>query len=92
MSRYTNGGTLYKINNRDSYWERTIIPSSPQDVTITLEAKYHNAPDLLAEDLYGNSSLEWIILQFNNIQDVAVEFVAGKTIRLPSLNTVRGYL
>lgn len=90
MSRYTSGGTIYKINERDSFWERTSIPETPYDSEIVLDTRYDNAPDLLAYDLYGDSSLEWVILQFNCIQDVATEFVAGKTIRIPNMDTVRG--
>ena len=90
MSRYTSGGIIYKINERDSFWERIEIPKTSSDTTIVLDTRYDGAPDLLAFDLYGDSSLEWILLQFNSIQDVTEEFVAGKLIRIPSMDTIRG--
>lgn len=83
-SRYVQGGTTEQFSNRLGFWERKIFPRDVTDRLITLEAKYHRRPDLLAYDLYKDSRLMWFILQYNTIVDIDVEFVAGKTLLVPT--------
>lgn len=85
--RYAVGGLSTVDGNRISWWERTVFPTDPTDATITITRKYARRPDLVAADVYGKSSLQWFILQYNNISDVNVEFVEGTVISLPT--TVR---
>jgi hypothetical protein len=84
MSRYNTGGTPTINGNNIGWWERAIFPTDPSDVPLTLGRKYAMRPDLVAFDMYGKSSLQWFILQYNTISDVNVEFVEGTTIMLPT--------
>lgn len=87
-SRYVQGGTTDVFPNRLGWWERTVIETAIDDVTITLPARYNLRPDLLAYDIYGKSVLQWIILQFNSIVDINTQFVTGSIISCPSSTRV----
>ena len=90
--RYSMGGKSDVIGNRIGWWERRIFPTSPLDATISLPRKYAGRPDLLAYDLYGRASLQWFVLQYNNISDVNEEFVEGAILILPSSGRLFGEL
>lgn len=81
--RYIQGGAVESYPERIGWWERKVMEPSNTDVEFTLTTKYNKRPDLLAFDMYGSSRLMWLVLQFNSIVDINVEFVTGKTIRLP---------
>ena len=83
-TRYSKGGISSVISNKLGWWERVPLSKSTSDYNITLDAKYHNRPDLLAYDLYGKASLMWVILQYNSILDVTTEFVVGAEIVAPN--------
>ena len=82
--RYLQGGVTTVNGNRLGWWERKIFAKSLMDIPFTLIRKYDRRPDILALDMYGKSNLMWFILQYNNISDVNVEFVAGAVIMLPT--------
>ena len=86
--RYGYGGGVVDLGNRLGWWERENIPKSVTDTSITIAPKYNKRPDLLAFDLYGNSTLMWVLLQFNNIVDVNAEFVTGAVLTVPSKTRV----
>jgi len=83
-SRYSVGGTTTINGNNIAWWERNTFATSPDDVPITIVRKYSRRPELMAFDVYGRASLQWFILQYNNILDVNTEFVEGTTIMLPT--------
>lgn len=83
--RYVYGGTVQDFGTRLGWWERAEFPASPSDVPLVLDVVYHKRPDLLADELYGDASLNWFIMQYNSISDVN-EFVTGITITLPTKN------
>ncbi len=87
-SRYVQGGVTDVYNNRLGWWSGFVISPSPTDVSFPLEPKYHQRPDLLAFDAYGNSTLMWLVLQYNKIVDINEEFVAGALITLPTKSRV----
>ena len=41
------------------------IPAQSDDVPYTIEPQYHQRPDLLAYDMYGNPGLWWVFCQRN---------------------------
>jgi len=51
-----------------------------------ISPKYHQRPDLMAHDLYGNSKLWWVFLEFNqdDLEDPILDFVSGLTILVPT--------
>lgn len=83
-SRYVQGGTTEQFANRLGFWDRKLFPIDVTDTIITLEAKYHRRPWLVAHDFYRDSSLTWFVLQYNTILDIDEEFVTGAKIQLPT--------
>lgn len=86
--RYGYGGGTVDLGNRLGWWDRRVLPSSPTDVTIKISSKYAKRPDLLAYDLYGTPTLQWLILQYNTILDINTEFVEGVSIIVPTKSRV----
>lgn len=103
MKLYKNKSSLKKINTRLLYggvselagngigwWDRRDIQTNKiEDISITIDMLYAKRPDLVASYYYGTSTLEWVVLQYNNIVDVNEEFVYGRKIVIPSPFTVR---
>jgi hypothetical protein len=85
-SRMLQGGTTQVYKDRLGWFEkRTDIEKDRYDDTIfVIEKKYEYKPWLVAKILLGREDLDWIILQYNDIVDIMEEFVAGRTIRVPS--------
>jgi hypothetical protein len=83
-SRYVQGGSTDVYKNRLGWWERETIPTADDDQEVMIASRYDQRPDLMANDLYGKSTLMWIILQFNGILDINTEFLKGQTIFVPS--------
>lgn len=67
------------------------IPMNPLDQTWEITQTYHLRPDLLAYDLYEKANLWWVFAQRNpnTIKDPLFDFVAGTTIYLPQLPTLK---
>ena len=59
--------------------------SNTETSTIKLTSKYHQRPDVLAHDLYGNAKLWWVFAEFNQdtLVDPIIDFTNGKTIVYP---------
>lgn len=89
-SRYVQGGDTIVRKKRLGWWERypNIEPDYITDVPVYLDPSLAGRADLIAEKIYGDSSLEWIVLQFNNIVDTIEELAVGKTITIPSKDRV----
>lgn len=87
-SRYVQGGLTEKRGSRVGWWDRFPIPRAEDDIALTITPKYNRRPDLLAYDVYGKTTLTWLVLQYNNINDVNVEFATGSQITLPSVRRV----
>jgi hypothetical protein len=60
----------------------------------TITAKYEFRPDLLANDLYGDSSLWWVfaVRNKNIIKDPIFDMVPGTSIYLPQVQTIKSDL
>lgn len=87
-SRYVHGGSTSVFEKRLGWWERRSLRQDENDLRLVIDSRYHRRPDLLAFDMYGKSSLMWLVLQYNNILDDKIEFVEGKELRLPSRQRV----
>ena len=66
------------------------IPKDPSDVQYRIDNIYNHRPDLLAYDLYGDSSLWWVfsIRNPNILQDPIYDFLPGATIYIPKKDTL----
>lgn len=88
-SRYVQGGTSTLSGNKVAWWERReMVAGDINEERYTITSTTAGRPDLVANLFYGSTELEWVVLQYNNIVDILEEFVAGKSIRLPSRNFV----
>ena len=54
--------------------------------------RHHLRPDLLAEELYGNSRLSWLFALYNRneLRDPVWDFTEGRRIKVPSRQAARG--
>jgi hypothetical protein len=70
------------------------IPKESDDRLMQLNQTYQYRPDLLALDLYDNSSLWWVFYQRNpnTLAAPPLDFKAGIQIYLPKITTLRGVL
>jgi hypothetical protein len=87
--RYVQGGTVEQLRNRLGWWERRFYAPSVTDIQFTITSRYARRPDLLAFDVYGQATLQWVILLYNNIVDINLEFRAGQSILLPTRERVQ---
>lgn len=83
-SRYTHGGTTEIDGKFLEWWDRKIYPKDESDMFLVLQKTFEGRPDKLASVMYNDSSVWWLILQYNNILDINEEFVAGVQLRLPT--------
>jgi len=70
------------------------IDKQPDDVVYVINNTYQYRPDLLAYDLYGDSSLWWVFRARNPnaIEDPLLDFRAGVIIYIPNKNTLTASL
>jgi len=70
------------------------IPKLPDDQYFTINETYQYRPDLLAFDLYDNSTLWWVFYQRNpnTLQKPPLDFKSGVQIYLPKITTLRSTL
>lgn len=71
------------------------IPSQPSDILYELPAVYQYRPDMLANDLYGDSRLWWVFAARNPNRlgfDPYFDFVTGIEIYIPKLDTLKQVL
>jgi len=70
------------------------IPAQSDDVPYTIEPQYHQRPDLLAYDMYGNPGLWWVFCQRNmdTMEDPIYDFKSGATIYVPKGGALKNLL
>ena len=84
QSRYTQGGLSDRYQKRIGWWDRYNIKKDDSDFRYTVTPRTVGRPDLIAHDVYQNSALGWLILQYNNIVDINTELTVGKLLFMPS--------
>ena len=87
--RYVLGGTTEVGVQTLEWWTKTVVKRDPSDLVYFMEKKYEDRPDTLGYVFYGDSALWWIIAQYNNILDPAVELVEGKLLIIPTLDRAK---
>jgi hypothetical protein len=67
------------------------ITMNPLDELWVITSTYNLRPDLLAYDLYDDSKLWWVFAQRNpnTLVDPLFDFVTGKQIYIPQIQTLR---
>ena len=84
---------LYRAGVNGFYLDINDLPKMPKsraDRLYTIESRYENRPDLLANELYGTVNLWWVFALRNPdlLVDPLEDFTSGKSIYLPSRETV----
>lgn len=72
-------------------WAGKTIPADVSDALYQIDPPYNLRPDLLAYDMYQDSSLWWVFAVRNPdiLVDPLLNFVAPTTIYVPRLDVVR---
>lgn len=70
------------------------IPKQSDDQIMEITQTYQYRPDMLALDLYNNSTLWWVFYQRNpnTLTAPPLDFKAGVRIYLPKITTLRSVL
>jgi hypothetical protein len=74
------------FDNNETYgrWASPITNNIYKNLTvISVGAQYAGRPDLIANELYGDSSLDWVLIAVNNAADALNWPSAGSTIKVP---------
>ena len=93
MATYSNRSPYYTtqtFSNVLDVMTNRPIPADSSDSVITLSSVYHQRPDLLAFDLYGDTRLWWIFAMRNPdvLEDAIFDFTSGTQIYISTLDTV----
>lgn len=65
-------------------WNNPITQAILDNLSLFIvDSRFAGRPDLIAEKLYGDTSLDWILVVVNNATDVMNWPRAGDTIRVP---------
>lgn len=89
MINYPASSMWAKTSARDFYLDilaKPNIRAHSEDVVTTLAPPYEYRPDLLANDLYGDSNLWWVfaLRNPNTFVDPLWDFTLGKQFYVPS--------
>ena len=87
---FTTGSSEYFLD----VMENRPIPKLSDDQIMLINQTYQYRPDLLAFDLYESAALWWVFYQRNpnTLQAPPLDFVAGTTIYLPKITTLKSVL
>ena len=81
--------SIYKNPDDEQFyygvWTIPTIDEQPQDTYYTVKVTENRRLDKIAQTIYGNYLLWWIIAVANNISDPFVELAVGQVIRIPFL-------
>lgn len=95
MAEYRKDSFIRNTNLRDRlFLDVNRLPRVPErldDEEYTIEPMFENRPDLLANEVYGNPRVWWLIVMRNLdiIKDPLRDFRTGVTIQLPNPDTVK---
>lgn len=81
--RYEFGGTTDTNAVGTGMWTRKVFDRRSDDIMVTLTDHNRTHLNLITYQLYGDDSLGWLVLQYNNIIDPVEELVPGLVIAMP---------
>jgi hypothetical protein len=93
MTIYSNRSPYYNTKKFGGFLDVMVnrpIPADSSDTLITISSTYHQRPDLLAFDLYGDSRLWWVFAMRNPevLEDSIFDFTSGTQIYISAADTV----
>ena len=70
------------------------VPITQYDLPYTIEAQFHQRPDIASHVLYGTPKLWWVFAQrnFDTIKDTVFDFTAGTEIYVTEKKALFDYL
>jgi len=86
-----NETVLHKGKNIVSSFNSTSFEAFVKDldekefVVYTVPIEFERRADLISNHVYGDSSLDWLVCYFNNIEDPFQELISGKKIKIALL-------
>lgn len=97
MVSYSKTSPYYDTNLFGKFLDVLTVRSIERkvsDVIYVIDSVYNRRPDLLAHDLYGDVRLWWVFAARNpnTIQDPIFDFTTGKTIYIPSQESLNSSL
>ena len=97
MSNYSSTSPYYNTGYSQFFLDTMVnraIPKQTDDLLFTINTTYQYRPDLLAHDLYDNSTLWWVFYQRNpnTLTAPPLDFVAGAQIYIPKITTLKTVL
>ncbi|VOH56139.1 hypothetical protein MIJ3_00396 [Pseudomonas phage vB_PaeM_MIJ3] len=77
----------------DLWVPRKILPNITDEL-IVIAPKYDQRPDLLSYDLYGTEELWWVfaVRNMDELIDPIYDFIAGKSIYAPTIESLEGII
>jgi hypothetical protein len=93
MTIYSNRSPYFDTKTFGEFLDVMInrpIPADSSDTLVTISSTYHQRPDLLAFDLYGDSRLWWVFAMRNPevLEDSIFDFASGTQIYISTADTV----
>lgn len=92
--RYRNCKILKDIESDQNLLSTRDLPI----IKVSNSDRYHEVKsfeegrlDILAQRYYNNALLWWVIAEANDIFDPITEVIAGKDLRIPSIDSLYGY-
>jgi len=97
MPNYTATSPYFVTPYRQFYLDvmtNRVIPKEVDDQLFLITETYQYRPDMLAFDLYEDATLWWVFYQRNpnTLTAPPWDFVAGASIYLPKITTLRSSL
>lgn len=83
-SRYVQGGLTEVGPYGVEWWGRFDFPTDITDTTFIVNDLVANRIDKIANYFYDDSTLWWVIAQYNNILDPYGEIEVGRVLLIPS--------
>lgn len=90
-SRYVLGGLTEISPGFLQWWNKNFLTNDSTDIYYTLEKKFEQRPDLLANAFYDDPYLWWVIPQYNTVLDFNTEFLEGLVLRVPTKTRVNAF-
>jgi hypothetical protein len=97
MATYNKSSPYYDSQKYGFFldvWAPRDLPKNSSDVVYRIQDIYKFRPDLLAFDLYGDTSLWWVfaVRNPNTLEDPVFDFLPGTTIYIPKKDVIKASL
>ena len=88
-TRYEFGGSTTQNAVGTGTWTRKTFAHQSDDVVIKLTAQTCTHLNIITYQLYGDDSLGWLVLQYNNIIDPVAELYPGMVLTMPHPSRIK---